>query len=70
MPVETKKFWEIPQAIEEYQKPKTNITSIEKYPKRMITHHKWKLNNQQREQVIFDKLNRNIDEIKNKYERR
>lgn len=68
IPVETKNFWEILQVIEEHLKSKVNITTTEKCQHKMITHQEWKLNNQQRERVIFDKFNRNIQQIKNTYQ--
>ena len=77
--VETKKFSEIPKMIENYLNTKTTIDftnpmkgiliSTKKYEidNRTTTIEKWKPSNKEAEQIVFNKLNITIEEIKTNY---
>ncbi|MEN5233939.1 hypothetical protein [Sphingobacterium faecium] len=77
--VETKNFWEIPKIVEKYLKSKVdldftdpmkgNIVSSHTYQNKNVntTIEKWKRSKKESEQIVFDKFNRSVDEIKNDY---
>lgn len=77
--VETKHFQEIPKMIENYLRTKSNIdfknpmkgtlisTKTYQSKNKTTTIEKWKPNNNDREQIVFNKLKLTIDEIKKNY---
>ena len=77
--VETKQFSEIPKMIENYLNTKTTIDftnpmkgiliSTKKYEieNRTTIIDKWKPSNKEAEQIVFNKLNRTIEELKTNY---
>jgi hypothetical protein len=78
--VETKHFRELPKMLENYRNIKTTLdfknpmkgTLISKqtyqYKDKITQIEKWKPNNNEEEQILFDKFNRSITEIKKSYQ--
>lgn len=77
--VETKHFEEIPKIVEKYLKSKVDIdftdpmkgtlVSSQTYQNKnkTTTIEKWKPSKKESEQIVFDKFNRSVDEIKKNY---
>lgn len=77
--VETKHVEEIPEIVEKYLKPKVKIDFTDPMKGTLIsskmyesknsitTIEKWKPSNKESEQIVYDKFNRSIEEIKKNY---
>jgi hypothetical protein len=76
---ETKCFWEIPKIVEKYLNSNVNInfndpmkgtlisSNTHKNKKSIIKVEKWKQNNNEKDQIVFDKFTRSLEEIKKNY---
>jgi len=77
--VETKNFWEIPKIVEKYLKSKVDLDFTDPMKGTIVSRHtyqsknvnttieKWKPSKKESEQIVFDKFNRGVDEIKKNY---